>query len=48
MVASDMGSTNGTLINGVPLRAPVVLANGSLLRMGNTRIIFHSSTGGAR
>ena len=37
VVASDMGSTNGTLINGVPLRAPVVLANGSLLRMGNTR-----------
>ena len=48
VVASDMGSTNGTLINGAPLRAPVVLANGSLLRMGNTRIIFHSSTGGAR
>ena len=48
VVASDMGSTNGTLINGAPLRAPVMLANGSLLRMGNTRIIFHSSTGGAR
>lgn len=48
VVATDMGSTNGTLINGAPLRAPVVLANGSLLRMGNTRIIFHSSTGGAR
>ena len=48
VVASDMGSTNGTLINGAPLRVPVMLANGSLLRMGNTRIIFHSSTGGAR
>ena len=48
VVASDMGSTNGTLINGALLRAPVMLANGSLLRMGNTRIIFHSSTGGAR
>lgn len=48
VVATDMGSTNGTLINGVPLRAPVVLVNGSLLRMGNTRIIFHSSTGGVR
>ena len=48
VVASDMGSTNGTLIDGAPLRAPVMLANGSLLRMGNTRIIFHSSTGGAR
>ena len=48
VVASDMGSTNGTLINGAPLRAPVMLANGSLLRMGNTRIIFHSSTGGVR
>ena len=48
VVATDMGSTNGTLINGAPLRAPVVLANGSLLRMGNTRIIFHSSTGGVR
>ena len=48
VVASDMGSTNGTLINGAPLRAPVMLANSSLLRMGNTRIIFHSSTGGAR
>ena len=48
VVATDMGSTNGTLINGVPLRAPVVLANGSLLRMGNTRIIFHSLTGGVR
>lgn len=48
VVASDMGSTNGTLINGAPLRVPVMLANGSLLRMGNIRIIFHSSTGGAR
>ena len=48
VVASDMGSTNGTLINGAPLRVPVMLANGSLLRMGNTRIIFHSSTGGVR
>ena len=48
VVATDMGSTNGTLINGAPLRAPVMLAYGSLLRMGNTRIIFHSSTGGAR
>ena len=48
VVATDLGSTNGTLVNGAPLRSPVVLTNGSLLRMGNTRIIFHSSTGGAR
>lgn len=47
VIATDMGSTNGTLVNGAPLRSPVVLTNGSLLRMGNTRIIFHSSTGGA-
>lgn len=48
VIATDLGSTNGTLVNGAPLRSPVVLTNGSLLRMGNTRIIFHSSTGGAR
>lgn len=48
IIATDLGSTNGTLVNGAPLRSPVVLTNGSLLRMGNTRIIFHSSTGGAR
>ena len=47
VIATDMGSTNGTLVNGAPLRSPVVLTNGSLLRLGNTRIIFHSSTGGA-
>lgn len=48
IIATDLGSTNGTLVNGAPLRSPVVLTNGSLIRMGNTRIIFHSSTGGAR
>ena len=36
IIATDLGSTNGTLVNGAPLRSPVVLTNGSLLRMGNT------------
>lgn len=30
----DMGSTNGTLLNGMPLTQPVVLSNGDILRLG--------------
>lgn len=38
------GSTNGTLINGAPLRVPVVLANVCCAK-GITRIIFHIDRG---
>ncbi|NQS75351.1 MAG: FHA domain-containing protein [Peptococcaceae bacterium] len=34
----DMGSTNGTFVNEVPVKEPVVLADGDRLRVGN--VIF--------
>ena len=39
-VAQDMGSTNGSLLNGSPLRAPVALVDGSVLHVGGTRLVF--------
>ncbi len=36
IVLRDLGSTNGTAVNGVPVEGSVVLAEGDVLRMGQT------------
>lgn len=36
--AEDMGSTNGTLLNDLPLETPAVLATGDVLRLGQARL----------
>jgi DNA-binding NtrC family response regulator len=39
----DLGSTNGTLVNGVVIRE-AYLADGAVLTIGNSRLVFHLST----
>lgn len=39
-LAVDLGSTNGSYVNGEPLRGRRALTNGSVLGMGRARIIF--------
>ena len=41
----DTGSTNGTLINTVPLRGRHMLHNGDLLQLGEAKVLFHGGTG---
>jgi len=38
VAVADLGSTNGTTLDGEPLRAPANLAAGSLVRLGDTTI----------
>jgi len=42
----DTGSTNGTLVNTVPLRGRHILHNGDLLQIGEAKVLFHSGGGG--
>jgi len=39
-LVEDLGSTNGSTVNGAPLRAPHVLANGDEIEMGSTALRF--------
>lgn len=36
----DLNSSNGTLLNGIPIRDPVPLQDGSVIVMGETTILF--------
>lgn len=38
LVATDLGSTNGTFVDGERIRTPVVLQDRSLLKIGRTRL----------
>lgn len=38
--AADLGSKNGTTLNGIPLAAPAPLADGDVLRLGRVKIRF--------
>lgn len=38
VMVEDLGSTNGTLLDGTPISAPVVLRNGSVIRLGDTSV----------
>jgi predicted component of type VI protein secretion system len=48
MVLEDLGSTNGTYVNGVRLTAPQTLNNGDVIGLGDTvTFTFHGPTVGA-
>jgi hypothetical protein len=41
-VITDLGSANGTYINGVRITQPIRLRDGDLLQVGDTQLIFHT------
>ncbi|HUS58347.1 MAG TPA: FHA domain-containing protein [Planctomycetota bacterium] len=43
----DLGSSNGTLVNGTRIARPVVLQDGDEVRLGDIRLVFEASAGGA-
>ncbi len=44
----DLGSSNGTFINGRRIHTPVSLQNGDCIGIGNTRLLFNQETTSAR
>ena len=38
LIATDLGSTNGTFVDGERIRTPVALHDRSLLKIGRTRL----------
>ena len=40
----DLGSSNGTFLNGRKIHTPVTLQNGDCLGIGSTRLLFHQDT----
>jgi pSer/pThr/pTyr-binding forkhead associated (FHA) protein len=38
VILADLGSTNGTLLNGVPLTAPSPVRDGDVVRLGQTEL----------
>jgi len=38
---TDLGSSNGTFVNGALLSAPVILKNGDRVRIGSQELLFH-------
>jgi hypothetical protein len=49
-ILTDLGSANGTYVNGVRITQPIRLRDGDLLQVGDTQLVFHthSSTRGRR
>lgn len=45
-IVTDLGSTNGTMLNGTALRTPATLQDGSLMRLGDTSIFFRMMPAG--
>lgn len=43
VTVADLGSTNGTLVNDVPITGEYVLHDGDLVRMGHSEWAFHSA-----
>ncbi|SBT50504.1 FHA domain-containing protein [Micromonospora auratinigra] len=41
-VLRDLGSTNGTMVNGVPLREARTLREGDRVEIGPARLVFHA------
>ena len=37
----DLGSKNGTFVNGAPLVRPTILGDQAVIRMGHTLLVFH-------
>ena len=44
----DLGSSNGTFLNGRKIHTPVTLQNGDCIGIGSTRLLFHQNTTPAR
>lgn len=44
-ILTDLGSANGTFVNGVRITQPVRLRDGDLLQVGDTQLIFHTRPG---
>ena len=43
-VVTDLGSTNGTFVNNQRITQPTRLADGDLLRFGNTQLKFRADS----
>jgi pSer/pThr/pTyr-binding forkhead associated (FHA) protein len=41
---SDLGSTNGTTVNGNPVQAPWQLSDGDVIRVGHSSLVFRTGT----
>ncbi len=41
-ILTDLGSANGTFVNGVRITQPVRLRDGDLLQIGDTQLVFHT------
>lgn len=46
VVVADLGSSNGTFVDGIRLRAPLVLEPSSTVTLGSTTIRLHPPVGG--
>ena len=44
----DLGSSNGTFLNGRKIHTPITLQNGDCIGIGSTRLLFHQETTPAR
>jgi pSer/pThr/pTyr-binding forkhead associated (FHA) protein len=44
-VLTDLGSANGTLVNGVEISSPYVLKDGDAITFGETVLVFHAGAG---
>ena len=44
LLISDLGSTNGTFVNGEPVTSPVALQDGALIAVGAHRLRYHRRT----
>lgn len=40
-IVTDLGSANGTFVNGVRITQPMRLRDGDLLQVGDTQLVFH-------
>jgi len=40
----DLGSSNGTFLNGRKIHTPITLQNGDCIGIGSTRLLFHQNT----
>jgi|GEM_PF-957763 len=41
-ILTDLGSANGTFVNGVRIAQPVRLRDGDLIQVGDTQLVFHT------
>lgn len=39
----DLGSANGTLLNGIAVKEPIVINDGDVIAIGETQLVYHAS-----